>query len=150
MQINNWDIFYFRLFSDRLNQLEQDVSRLASADPQGYKTHPKTKLLKAVYDSIRLDVPTDPSHKKFRLGKTLQQFTDWRRVKRGLPPRYRLFFKFTSTQSLIIYAWLNDESTLRKDGDKNDVYEVFKRLLRRGEVPDSLTALLQQSNPAEG
>lgn len=148
MQINSWDLYYFKLFADRLTQLENDVSQLAQHQPQNYKSHPKTKLLKAVFDSITQDVPADPGHEKFRLGKTLESYTNWRRVKRGLPPRYRLFFKFTSTRRKIIYAWLNDESTLRKDGDKNDVYEVFKRLLRRGEVPDSVDALLKQARSA--
>lgn len=148
MRINNWDLFYFRLFAERLTQLEQDVAALAAADPNGFSGHPKAKLLRAVFDSITQDVPGNPEHEKFRLGKTLDAYSNWRRVKRGLPPRYRLFFKFTSAQRKIIYAWLNDDSTLRKDGDRNDVYEVFKRLLRRGEVPDSIDELLRQARPA--
>ena len=148
MQVNHWDLYYFKLFAERLTQLEQDVSLLSKDASLDYKSHPKAKLLKAVYDSITNDVPADPEHSKFRLGKTLETYTNWRRVKRGLPPRYRLFFKFTSTDRKIIYAWLNDDSTLRKEGDKNDVYEVFKRLLRRGEVPDSIDDLLRQARVA--
>lgn len=148
MRINNWDLFYFRLFAERLTQLELDVTALAVADPEGFVSHPKAKLLRAVLDSIRDDVPANPDHEKFRLGKTLDAYSNWRRVKRGLPPRYRLFFKFTSAQRKVIYAWLNDEGTLRKDGDKNDVYEVFKRLLRRGDVPDSVDELLKHARPA--
>ena len=149
MRINNWDLFYFTLFAERLTQLEQDVTALAIADPQGYVGHPKAKLLRAVVESITTDVPANPDHEKFRLGKMLDAYSNWRRVKRGLPPRYRLFFKFTSAQHKVVYAWLNDDSTLRKDSDKNDVYEVFKRLLRRGDVPDSIEELLRRARPAE-
>lgn len=146
MAVNGWTLFYFRLFADILHRLEQDVTKLARKDPEGFVHHEKAKLLKMVHDSITKDVPTDPKDSKFRLGNTLgDRFKDWRRVKRGLPPRYRLFFKFTSVQWKIIYAWLNDEHTLRKEGAKTDVYEVFKKMLNRGEVPDSLEELLRSA-----
>jgi len=144
MVVNGWTLFYFRLFADLLQRLEQDVTKLARNDPEGFVHHEKAKLLKMVHDSITKDVPTNPNDSKFRLGKALSdRFTDWRRVKRGLPPRYRLFFKFTSAQRNIIYAWLNNEHTLRKEGAKTDVYEVFKKMLNRGEVPNSIEDLLR-------
>ena len=43
---------------------------------------------------------------------------------------------------MIVYAWFNDEDTLRKAGSKTDVYEAFKRMLARGVVPASIHALL--------
>ena len=49
---------------------------------------------------------------------------------------------------VIIYAWLNDKDTLRKEGSRNDVYEVFKRMLERGEVPSSIDELIQGSTNA--
>lgn len=146
MVVNGWSLFYFRLFADILRRLEQDVTELARKDPVGFIHHEKAKLLKSAHNSITKDVPTNPNDAKFRLGKTLSdRFADWRRVKCGLPPRYRLFFKFTSVQRNIIYAWLNDEHTLRKEGSKTDVYEVFKKMLRRGGVPDSIEDLLKGS-----
>lgn len=146
MVVNGWSLFYFKLFAEILHRLEQDVTELARKDPDGFIHHEKAKLLKSVHNSITKDVPTNPNDAKFRLGKTLgDRFTDWRRVKRGLPPRYRLFFKFTSAQRKIIYAWLNDEHTLRKDGSKTDVYEVFKKMLQRGGVPNSIEDLLKGS-----
>ena len=49
---------------------------------------------------------------------------------------------FASTPlQVIIYAWLNDEDTLRKEGSRTDVYEVFKRMLGRGEVPSTIDEL---------
>ena len=43
------------------------------------------------------------------------------------------------------YAWLNDHGTLRKEGSRIDVYEVFKRMLERGEVPSTINDLIQGS-----
>ncbi len=146
MVSNGWNLFYFRLFGEILNQLEVEVTALAQKDPQGLPHHSKAKLLKAVIENVRTEVPSDPEHRNFWLGGTLgDSYKDWRRVKHRLPPRYRLFFKFSSKEKRIVYVWLNDESTLRKAGAKTDVYEVFKRMLGRGDVPNSFADLLKES-----
>lgn len=144
----SWQLFYFKLFKDALDELEQVVTRLARQDPGGYKTHPKTRLLASVYKSVTQLVPANPDHPDFRLGKTLgAEYANWRRVKKGMPDRYRLFFRFASSPvRLIVYVWFNDEDTLRKAGSKTDVYEVFKRMLARGEVPSSIVDLLNASS----
>ncbi len=73
-----------------------------------------------------------------------RQNGNWRRIKKGLPQRYRLFFMFaTNPPKVIIYAWLNDEDSLRKEGGRTDVYEVFTRMLERGEVPSTIEELIQ-------
>ncbi len=143
MQKSGWNLFKFRPFAQRLKALTQDVASLAQSDPEGYKQHPKTKLLASVYRSISETVPANPADMVFQLGHTLgRQNGNWRRVKKGLPQRYRLFFMFASTPlQVIIYAWLNDEDTLRKEGSRTDVYEVFKRMLGRGEVPSTIDEL---------
>ena len=130
MQNNGWNLFQFQPFAQRLQELTQDVSRLAHADPTGYKQHPKTKLLASVYQSMTVTVPTNPADPVFRLGRTLgRSHGNWRRVKKGLPQRYRL----------------NDEDTLRKEGSRTDVYQVFKRMLERGDVPSTINELIQGS-----
>jgi toxin YhaV len=147
MQHNGWNLFQFQPFAMRLRELTQDVSRLALADPTGYKQHPKTKLLASVYRSMTVTVPTNPADPVFRLGHTLgRSHGNWRRVKKGLPQRYRLFFMFASNPlPVVIYAWLNDEDTLRKEGSRTDVYEVFKRMLERGDVPSTINELIHGS-----
>ena len=144
---NGWQLFYFRLFKAALDGLEADVTRLAKQDPRSYKTHPKTRLLASVYKSITQLVPANPDHAGFRLGKTLgAEYANWRRVKKRMPDRYRLFFRFASNPvKLIVYVWFNDEDTLRKAGSKTDVYAAFRRMLERGEVPESVVALLRES-----
>jgi toxin YhaV len=147
---NGWQLFYFKAFKTALDELESVVTQLARRDPAGYKTHPKTKLLASVYQAITQQVPANPDAPEFRLGKTLNTTiatnTHWRRVKKGLPDRYRLFFRFASSPiKVIVYVWFNDEDTLRKAGARTDVYETFKRMLSKGTVPQSIDELLTQA-----
>lgn len=147
MIANGWRLYYFRIFKAALDELEAFVAELAEKDPNGYKTHSKTKLLASVYRAVTELVPTNPDAPDFRLGKTLGSAnTNWRRVKTGLPDRYRLFFRFASNPvKVIVYVWFNDEDTLRKAGSKTDVYETFKRMLARGVVPATINELLSAS-----
>ena len=147
---NGWQLFYFRVFKAALDELESQVAELAARDPKGYKKHPKTRLLASVYKAILRTVPANPDHADFRLGKALgAAYGNWRRVKKGMPDRYRLFFRFASTRvKLIVYVWFNDEDTLRKAGSRTDVYEAFRRMLSRGEVPASIQVLLAESQKA--
>jgi len=147
MFANGWSLYYYRTFKAALDELEAVVARLATDDPAGYKTHPKAKLLASVYRAITQPVPANPDAPQFRLGKTLgSDNTNWRRVKKGMPDRYRLFFRFASSPvKVIVYVWFNDEDTLRKAGSKSDVYESFKRMLARGVVPRDIDDLLREA-----
>ena len=151
MIANGWTLYYYRVFKAALDELEATVTKLARDNPKGYKVHPKTKLLASVYRAITELVPADPDAADFRLGKTLGPGnTNWRRIKKGMPDRYRLFFRFASSPvKLIVYVWFNDEDTLRKAGSKTDVYETFKRMLSRGDVPATINELLLASQKTE-
>jgi len=148
-RINGWNTFHFRLFAIQLVALTEAVKVLRVADPAGYKTHPKTKLLASIYKCINETVPANPDHPDFRLGKTLDdEHTHWRRVKKGMPERYRLFFRFSSQPiKAIVYVWFNDDDTLRKAGSKTDVYAVFRKMLEQGKVPGDINELLTQATP---
>ena len=148
MIANGWRLYYYRVFKAALDELEAVVSKLAADDPGGYKSHPKTRLLALVYRAVTQVVPANPDSPYFRLGKTLgADNVNWRRVKKGMPDRYRLFFRFASNPvKVIVYVWFNDEDTLRKAGSKTDVYETFKRMLARGVVPNDIGALLRDAS----
>jgi toxin YhaV len=147
MIANGWSLYYYRTFKAALDELEAVVARLATDDPAGYKTHPKAKLLASVYRAITQLVPANPDAPQFRLGRTLGSAnTNWRRVKKGMPDRYRLFFRFASSPvKVIVYVWFNDEDTLRKAGSKSDEYESFRRMLARGVVPGDIEDLLREA-----
>ena len=86
MIARGWRIYYYRIFKAALDELELAVSKLAANDPEGYKTHPKTKLLASIYRAVTQLVPANPDAPDFRLGKTLgSDNTHWRRVKKGRP-----------------------------------------------------------------
>ena len=113
--------------------------------PDTYKTHPHFKLLQSVWRVMK-ESWQDPGHARYNLGNTLgAENRHWRRCKEGLPPRYRLFFRFSSSERVCVYAWLNDEKTLRKAGSKTDVYATFKHLLNKGLVPQNFAELLIKS-----
>lgn len=146
MQIGEWNIFYTKIFQIILSKLEKEVLALSSVEPESYLSHPKTKLLQRVFMAITKDVPADPNNKKFRLGSFLgKRYKSWRRVKDGLPDRYRLFFQFLSTDNKIIFAWINDENTLRKNGSRTDVYTTFKRLVDGGKIQNDYKELERHS-----
>lgn len=149
-QAHGGQIFYHRVLQVVLGELEAAVAQLAQREPLAYKTHPQTKLLASIYKAMSQTVPANPDAPAFRLGKTLGTATagntHWRRVKKGLPNRYRLFFRFASSPvKVIVYVWFNDEDTLRKAGAKTDVYETFRRMLAKGTVPQSIEELLEQT-----
>ena len=148
---NGWRLYAFEPFAARLAALKKAVERLRAKDPEGYRRHPTTALLASVHRAITQAVPANPDHPEFRVGHSLgPQYAHWRRVKRGLPSRYRLFYRFSSKPvRIIVYAWLNDEATLRKEGAKTDVYAVFQRMLARGEVPSDIAELMKRGSEIE-
>jgi toxin YhaV len=98
----------------------------------------------------------DPGHSRYFCGRTLARqryddkqlgkgFAHWRRIKNDMPDRYRLFFQFSDAEMVVIFAWLNDQWCVRRNGDFNDVYAVFARLLAGGKIPNQFTELLAQS-----
>ena len=145
--VQGWRLFAFEPFHERLANLKREVERLRVKDPEGYRRHPTAALLASVYKAITEAVPSNPDHPDFRVGHSLGAgYAHWRRVKRGLPARYRLFYRFsTRPVQIIVYAWLNDEATLRKAGAKTDVYAVFRKMLARGEVPSDIEDLKRRS-----
>ena len=54
---------------------------------------------------------------------------------------------FDSKSRIIIYAWVNDENTLRSAGSRSDPYAVFQGMLERGNPPDDWATLQAASKP---
>lgn len=146
--VNDWALYGHPMFLSRFESLITEAESLIAEDPQGFHRHPHFKLLERVDDSVMQRVPADPGAKAFLQGNTLgKDCRHWRRVKAGLPSRYRLFFQYRcGACKRIVYAWLNDEATLRKDGSRTDVYAVFKALLQKGVIPNSFSSLLDASS----
>ena len=144
MERNGWSLFQHPLFGEQLTGLTDAVEQLAASDPAGYLAHPKTKLLATIRRLILETIPANPNAPEFRQGNTLgPDNRHWFRAK--FHERFRLFFRFSSRQKVIIYVWVNDENTLRKRGAATDVYEIFKGMLTSGYPPNSFEDLLKQA-----
>lgn len=131
--VSGWRILMSPEFAARYAALLDEATRLKVAlSPEAFRQHPTVKLGASVRRLMTEIVPTNPNAQAFQLTGALAKF---RRAKgHGLPPRYRLFWTFSNEARAIIFLYLNDESTLRKEGARSDPYERFKRLIERGEI----------------
>ncbi|MFB1010836.1 MAG: type II toxin-antitoxin system YhaV family toxin [Thiopseudomonas sp.] len=146
LQINGWTLFGHPLFLAQLAGLSQQVEALRAKDPAGYVQKNATKRLAAIAKLIFEVIPQDPTLPEYRQGHTLgAEHTHWFRAK--FFQQYRLFFRFHAASKVIVYAWVNDEKTLRAYGSGQDVYKVFRKMLHGGNPPDNWEQLLAGSQP---
>lgn len=142
---NGWHLFTHPLFLAQLEKLTVAVEKLQQSDPVGYQKTANAKLLAALRQLVFETIPSDPTRADYRQGGTLgSDRKHWFRAKFG-NGRFRLFFRFNSKAKIIIFAWVNDETTLRTYGSKTDAYAVFRKMLDEGNPPDSWSALLDAS-----
>lgn len=141
LSINGWTILAHPLFLDQLEKLTDAVEALKAKKPDEYRKNASTKLLAALSKLVFQTIPADPTATVYRQGSTLgEAHKHWFRAKFG-NGRFRLFFRYDSTAKIIIFAWVNDETTLRTYGAKTDAYKVFKGMLEDGNPPDDWAAL---------
>ena len=144
---NGWKLFQHPAFQVQFDGLVDAVEELQRRSPDDYRAHPKAKLLARILKVIGEEVPSNPDAPQYRLSDMLGVGrAHWRRAK--FLQRFRLFFRFRSDVRIIVYVWMNDESTLRKAGSKSDVYELFKKKLNSGNPPDDWDDLVQEFETA--
>ena len=141
LTIHGWTILAHPLFLDQLEKLTEAVETLKAKKPDAFWKNANTKLLAALSKLVFDAVPQDPTLFAYRQGSTLgEDYRHWFRAKFG-NGRFRLFFRYDSTAKAIIFAWVNDETTLRARGEKSDAYKVFKGRLADGNPPDDWAVL---------
>lgn len=146
LTINGWTILAHPLFLDQLEKLADAVEALKAKKPDEYQRNASTKLLAALNKLVFQTIPADPTATVYRQGSTLgEAHKHWFRAKFG-NGRFRLFFRYDSTAKIIIFAWVNDEATLRTYGAKTDAYRVFKGMLEEGNPPGDWTALCKAAS----
>ncbi|MDE0371540.1 MAG: type II toxin-antitoxin system YhaV family toxin, partial [Rhodospirillales bacterium] len=52
---------------------------------------------------------------------------------------------YDSRAKVIVYAWVNDQSTLGATGSRTDPYTVFAKMLARGHPPGDWASLMTAS-----
>lgn len=144
MEVNGWTLYLHPLFQLQLEKLVAQVEASMAKDPTGYKDQAATKLLATINRYVQELIPHDPNAAEFRQGNTLGvDNRHWFRAK--FHERFRLFYRFSSKERVIIYAWVNDANTLRKVGSKTDPYVVFRTMLDGGNPPGTMAELLAVS-----
>ena len=144
IQRHGWSLLFHEGLSQQLQKLHAAAVRAKAQDPAGYESNANVKLFNALSKLMLDTVPSDPNREEYRQGNTMgAAFRHWRRAKIGR--RFRLFFRFDSKVKIIIFAWVNDENTLRSSGSKRDPYAVFQKMLERGHPPDDWAALTSAS-----
>ena len=144
MQRHGWVLLFHECIVEQLQKLHAAVERAQRSDPKGFGGNANVKLFRALSQLILETVPSDPARDEYRQGNTLgPAHRHWRRAKIGR--RFRLFFRYDSKSKTIVFAWVNDEQTLRAAGSKSDPYAVFEKMLERGNPPDNWTSLVATS-----
>ena len=146
--VNGWTLYAHPLFVEQYETLTQKVATLKAKDPKGYVNKNATKRLAAIHKLAFDIIPQDPTKPDYRQGTTLgENNKHWFRAK--FFQQYRLFFRYHQPSKVIIYAWVNDESTKRAYESKHDAYKTFAKMLLSGNPPDDWNALLKSTLPAK-
>jgi toxin YhaV len=149
MIVNGWTVYFHPLFVDQVARLIAGVERDRKKHPADYTQKSNAKLLNAIRTITFDRIPQDPADKRYRLGGKLgENHKHWFRDKFG-NGRFRLFFRYDLRAKIIVYVWVNDETTLRTYGAKSDAYAVFASMLKEGNPPDGWDRLLDASKDPE-
>ena len=144
MERHGWRILFHPELVRQLLKLQEARARARRKDPYGLASNANVKLLRAVNRMMSEVIPQNPSRAEYRQGNTLgPRYRHWRRAKIGR--RFRLFFRYEARAKVIVYAWMNDERTLRAAGSKTDPYTLFARMLAQGNPPNDWASLIADS-----
>ena len=149
IQRHGWSLLFHECLSEQLQRLHAAAERAQQQDPQGFESNANVRLFAALSKLIFDAVPSDPGREEYRQGNTMgAAFRHWRRAKVGR--RFRLFFRYDTKTRIIIFAWVNDYTTLRAYDSRTDAYRVFKGMLEDGNPPGDWKALLASVQSASG
>jgi toxin YhaV len=144
LTINGWAILGHPLFLQQVETLAKEVECMRETDPLNYHLKNASKKLAAIAKLSFEKIPSNPSASEYRQGSTLGSHQKhWFRAK--FFQQYRLFFRYHQDSKIIVYAWVNDDSTKRAYGSQTDAYLVFKKMLKNGHPPDGWDALLKEA-----
>lgn len=151
--VNGWTLYAHPLFTEQVEDLRSRVEALRKKHPDSYRQKKDAKILAAIYKLALEEIPANPEDPRYRQGKTLGgKYKHWFRAK--FYQQYRLFFRYHIDDrggkplKVIIYAWVNDDSTKRAYGSKTDAYEVFRKMLEDGNPPDNWDTLSEAAKAA--
>ena len=146
LTIGGWLICAHPLFLDQMERLTTAVEREEARGADRSSPSANAKVLAAIHKLVFETIPADPTAPHFRQGGTLgPDRKHWFRAKFG-SGRFRLFFRYSSSARIIIYAWVNDAQSLRAYGARTDACRVFAGMLDDGNPPDDWAMLIKTAS----
>jgi hypothetical protein len=127
------------------------VGRSAKKDPRSWRKSANARLLAALHKLVFETIPEDPTRPEYRQGGALGRDRKHSfRAKFG-GGRFRLFFRYSTSAKVIIFAWVNDETTLRTyfpvDGRGPATYGRHTQTIPVGETARPRVAPKEQPAP---
>lgn len=113
MKSGDWSLLFHRCVLEQLERLKAASDKaIANSPPNDALATANVKLYAALAKLMIETIPSDPARDEYRQGNTMgPDFRHWRRAR--IERRFRLFFRYDSRTKVIVYAWVNDEKTLR-------------------------------------
>lgn len=140
--VNDWRIGFHPEILLQFERLVEAVEKDLRANSERSTPSQPAQILASLRKLIFTDIPEDPTRAIHRQGQTLGgSRKHWFRAKFG-NGRYRLFFRYRTRGKILLFAWVNDERTLRTYGSSTDAYATFRGMLDDGNPPDDWDALL--------
>jgi len=144
MPTTEWSLLAHPAFMNQLEISRQKMAHAKAKAGDSWISHSDVKRHFTLTRMITEIIPQDPSSADFRLGNALgKRYRLWFRAK--FLQQYRIFFRYSSIRNIIVYAWVNDPATLRAYGSKTDAYQVFRKMLESGKVPNNWDELIAES-----
>ncbi len=82
-------------------------------------------------------------HLETTLAHTLHPVAEWNktahRCRANVAQRFHHFFQHRTDVKIIVYAWVNDQDSLRAYNSKTDAYHGFAGMLNKGNPPNTLS-----------
>lgn len=142
VKINGWRIGFHAQILLQLEKLITAVEEERRRHPGSVPRAQPALSLASLRQLIFVDIPADPTRSIYRQGDTLGRHRKhWFRARFG-HGRYRLFFRYRASDKILLFAWVNDEKTLRTYGKSSGAYATFAGMLDRDDPPDDWNALL--------
>ncbi|WP_372922728.1 type II toxin-antitoxin system YhaV family toxin [Roseovarius sp.] len=146
--VNGWTLLQDLAFEETHNDLVATVEKLRDKHPETYRKKAPTKILAAIEKLTKEIIPADPTSPVFDMGNTIgPEHRAWKRAK--FLQQFRLFFRYDTKSRIIIYGWVNDESTKRAYGSKTDAYRIFQKRLTAGDPPTDWNDLMTRAAPID-
>jgi mRNA-degrading endonuclease RelE of RelBE toxin-antitoxin system len=107
--------------------------RAKEAEDKGDPTNSVCTTFRMVQEAIKAFIPRDPINKKYALSGELSNIF---RLKKG---RLRICWIASSRMRRVCILFISE--SLRKEGDVNDPYRVFTKMVMSGELDDFFARL---------